>query len=329
MIDLHSHSTASDGSLSPAALVALAQKRGLSALALTDHDTVAGLPEAEAAALRPHASGQAEGSPEAEAAALMPHAGGQAEGSPEAESPFVPLRLIRGVEIEIGFEPGEFHLLGLDLAPIFAAEAIPASPAAPAASPAAGRLLAALEKLGKARDERNSIILEKARAAGIPLTEEELAAAAGGSRPGRPHIAALLVAHKAAKNRQDAFSRFLAKGRPLYEPKECMELFDAMELVREAGGLAIVAHPLSLFVSWTRLAKLMDEWKEMGIDGIEAYHPTAKLGQCRRLEKMGRERGFRVTAGSDYHGDIRPERRLGRTAGGIAIEDSYLAEIAR
>lgn len=332
MIDLHSHSTASDGSLPPAALVALARKRGLSALALTDHDTVAGLPEAEAAAGRPETQG--------EAAALMSD-----QVSPEAaeSAPFLPLRLIRGVEIEIGFEPGEFHLLGLDLGPIFAeagSQASPvapaaspaapaASPAAPAASPAAGRLLAALEKLGKARDERNSLILEKARASGIPVTDEELAAAAGGSRPGRPHIAALLVAHKAAKNRQDAFSRFLAKGRPLYEPKECMDLFDAMELVREAGGLAIVAHPLSLFVSWTRLAKLMDEWKEMGIDGIEAYHPTAKLGQCRRLEKMGRERGFRITAGSDFHGDIRPERRLGKTAGGIVIEDSFLEEITR
>ncbi|MBL8965963.1 MAG: PHP domain-containing protein, partial [Spirochaetaceae bacterium] len=81
MIDLHSHSTASDGSLSPAALVGLARERGLIALALTDHDTIAGLGEAEAAAR---------------------DAG---------------LRLVRGVEIEIAFEPGEFHLLGLDLSP--------------------------------------------------------------------------------------------------------------------------------------------------------------------------------------------------------------------
>jgi 3',5'-nucleoside bisphosphate phosphatase len=286
VIDLHSHSQASDGSLSPSQLVALAQERGLKALALTDHDTVAGIPEAEAAA--------------------------------ENTS----LRLVRGVEIEIAFEPGEFHLLGLDLGPV----AFPA-----AVSPPAGcaELLSALKRLGKARDVRNSIILEKARAAGIPVTEEELVAASEGARPGRPHIASLLVAHGAAKNRQDAFSRFLAKGRPLYEPKECIDLEEAIDLVRRAGGLAIVAHPLSLFVSWTRLEKLMDEWKEMGIDGIEAYHPIAKLGQCKRLERMGRERGFRITAGSDYHGAIRPERRLGRTAGGIAIDDAYLAALER
>ncbi|MBL8966915.1 MAG: PHP domain-containing protein, partial [Spirochaetaceae bacterium] len=201
-----------------------------------------------------------------------------------------------------------------------------------AAGGAAGgpaRLEAALEGLGRARDERNRRIMERVNAAGIAGTMEDLAALAGSSRPGRPHIASLLVERRAAKNRQDAFSRYLAKGRPFYEAKETLSLEEAIELVRGAGGLAVVAHPYSLFVSKSRLEKLMDEWKELGIDGIEAYHPTAKLGQCRRLEKMGRERGFRITAGSDYHGALRPERRLGRSAGGMLIEDSFLDELAR
>ena len=89
----------------------------------------------------------------------------------------------------------------------------------------------------------------------------------------------------------------------------------------------IVAHPLSLFVSWGRLGTLMDEWKDLGIDGIEAFHPTAKLGHCKRVEKLARDRGFRVTAGSDFHGAIRPDRKLGRTAGNLVIGDEYLAEI--
>ena len=303
MIDLHSHSTASDGSLSPSALVAMARERGLTALALTDHDTVSGIPEAEAAAAMPLAVRLADGG---EAAAR-------------------PIRFIRGVEIEIAFEPGEFHLLGLDLGPLFESSGAMSLASNPGAAP----LLAALERLGRARDERNRRILGHILDAGIPVTMEEINAAAGGSRPGRPHIAAVLVAHHAAKNRQDAFSRFLAKGRPFYEPKDCLPLEEAIALVKAAGGLAIVAHPLSLFVSWTRLTGLMDEWKEIGIDGIEAYHPVAKLGQCRRLERMARERGFRVTAGSDYHGAARPERRLGKTSGNITIEDSYLAELAR
>ncbi|MGO8695500.1 MAG: PHP domain-containing protein [Rectinemataceae bacterium] len=273
MIDLHSHSTASDGSYTPAGLVDLAVQVGLSALALTDHDTIAGIPEAEAAA----------------------KAGG--------------MRLIRGVEVEIAFEPGEFHLLGLGLERLD------------------GEFGEALGRLGRAREERNARILARIRDAGIPATMDELRLLAGSGRVGRPHIAGLLVQRKAVRTRQEAFDRYLGKGRPFYEAKDCLELPEAMRMIREAGGRVIVAHPLSLFVSWGRLASIMDEWKELGIDGIEAYHPTAKIGQCRRLERMGRERGFMISAGSDFHGAIRPDRRLGRTAGNLPIQDSYLEEL--
>ncbi len=273
MIDLHSHSTKSDGSYSPTALVELALESGLSALALTDHDSVAGLPEAETAA-----------------------AG-------------TSLRMIRGVEIEIAFEPGEFHLLGLRLERL------------------GGELEDTLGRLFRARDERNRRILGRMRDAGFTATMEELRAVAGEGTAGRPHIAALLVERKAVRTRQEAFDKYLAKGRPFYEAKDCLELGQALRVVGEAGGLAVVAHPLSLFVSWGRLASLMDEWKELGIDGIEAYHPTAKLNHCKRVEKMARERGFLVTAGSDFHGAIRPDRKLGRTSGGLVIGDEYLAEI--
>jgi len=273
MIDLHSHSTASDGSYAPAELVALAKEAGLSALALTDHDTVAGIPEAEAAAA---ASG---------------------------------LRLIRGVELEISFEPGEFHLLGLGLERL------------------GGELGEALTRLGRARDERNERILARLTEAGMSVNMDELRELAGGARIGRPHIAGLLVQRRAVRTRQEAFDRYLGKGRPFYEAKDCLELGEAMRMIRDSGGRVIVAHPLSLFVSWGHLASIMDEWKELGLDGIEAYHPTAKISHCRRLERMGRERGFMISAGSDFHGAIRPDRRIGRTAGGLQIGDEYLAEL--
>jgi 3',5'-nucleoside bisphosphate phosphatase len=273
MVDLHSHSTASDGSYTPAALVSLALERGLVALALTDHDSISGLPEAEAAA-----------------------AG-------------TPLRLIRGVEIEIAFAPGEFHLLGLRLGSLD------------------GEIAEVMVRLARSRDERNKRIIWRLNNEGIPATMEELREEAGAGQAGRPHIAALMVKHKAVKTRQEAFDKYLAKGRPFYEAKDCLELSEAMRIVRESGGLAIVAHPLSLFVSWGRLKSLMAEWKELGIDGIEAFHPTAKLGQCKRVEKLAMESGFRITAGSDFHGAIRPDRKLGRTAGNLVIGDEYLAAL--
>jgi predicted metal-dependent phosphoesterase TrpH len=273
MIDLHSHSTASDGSLSPTALVRLALSSGLKALALTDHDTVDGISEARAAAA----------------------------GSPMA---FIP-----GVEIEIEFEPGEFHLLGLGID-----ETCP-------------DLAEALALLASSRAYRNRCIVARLAQDGYAMDMERLKEASGSrslEKIGRPHLADELARSRVVKTRQEAFDRFLGKGKPYYLSKECLPLEKALSVIRRAKGLAVVAHPYSLFVSKTRLATLMDEWKELGIDGIEAYHPGAKLGQCRILERMARERGFIVTAGSDYHNPRKPECGIGRSAGGIEISDAYM-----
>jgi hypothetical protein len=278
VIDLHAHSTASDGTLSPRELVELAAARGLKALALTDHDTVAGLAEAQAAA-----AGK--------------------EG----------FRFVPGVEIEVDFKPGEFHLLGLDLD----------------VSRVGGAFAYEMLGLEKARAERNRQMVAMMRDDGIALSWDELLEEAGGGMVGRPHIANVLVRKRVAKNRQDAFDRFIGRGRPYYAKKAALSLEKARDLVRSAGALAFVAHPLSLFVSWKRIRELFGEWKELNIDGIEAWHPTARVGECRRLEAMAAEFGFRCSAGSDYHGGNRVARVLGHTAGSIRIDDRYLAAIER
>jgi len=275
MIDLHTHSTASDGALSPGALAAKAAEGGLSAFALTDHDSIAGLPEAEAAATG------------------------------------LGLRFIRGIEIEIAFEPGEFHLLGLDL------------------GPRCEELAAVADRLAASREDRNHAVVELLRSDGVDLRYEELRELAGPGMIGRPHIAELLVRKRVVKRKQEAFDKYLAKGRPYYVRKACVELEAAIRVVHEAGGLAFVAHPMSLFASWKRLRALFEEWKALGIDGVEAWHPTARLVDCERLDAMGREFGFRISAGSDFHGDVRPDRRLGYTAGQRRIADEYLACLER
>jgi 3',5'-nucleoside bisphosphate phosphatase len=270
MIDLHTHSTASDGSLSPTTLIELAAERGLSAIALTDHDTISGLEEAEAAAT--------------------------AKG----------LRFIRGVEIEIDFKPGEFHLLGLNF------------------GRAAPELAEVLAGLRDSRLERNRKIIESMKADGMGVDWEELHALSGASMIGRPHIAAYLVQKKIVKTRQLAFDRFIGKGKPYYHPKTCISLQEGVRLIQRSGGLAVIAHPMSLFVSWTRLRALFPEWKELGVDGVEAWHPTARRGECEKLEVLAVQHGLFPTAGSDFHGEQRPERRLGITAGDKKIEDRFL-----
>lgn len=273
MIDLHTHTTASDGSSRPQELVALAVRNKLSVLAVTDHDTVDGIAEAAAAA---------------KTAGII---------------------LISGIEIEIEFNPGEFHLLGYGL-----------DISAPA-------LLNALQELKMAREERNETIASLFASSGIHIDIEKIKAERKSDYIGRPQIAEALAAQKIVKTKQEAFDRFLGKGKPYYLPKECLPLDRALHVIRQAGGVAVVAHPYSLFVSKSKLAFLMDEWKELGIQGIEAYHPAAKLGQCRILELMARERGFAVTAGSDYHNSQKPLCGIGRTSGNLPIKDEYYQEL--
>lgn len=273
MIDLHTHSTASDGSDSPSELLEIAYKRGLKALALTDHDTIDGLEEGKKAADK------------------------------------FGIRWIPGVEIEIAWEPGEFHLLGLGI------------------HKPAEEFIQAMKELAEQRKQRNLRMLDQMEEQGVEVRYDELEAIAQGNVIGRPHFATLLVNKKIVKNREEAFSRYLAKGRPFYAAKGALELDKAIRLIKDAGGCAILAHPLSLFVSWGRLPGIIEELKEKGLDGIEAWHPVARVAACRRLEKLGEDLHLMVTAGSDYHGSSRPERRLGMSAGKKEIDDSYMEGI--
>jgi predicted metal-dependent phosphoesterase TrpH len=278
MIDLHSHSSASDGDLAPAELLKTAREKGLRALALTDHDTISGLAEAQKAASS------------------------------------LGIGFIPGVEIEIQpFFPdgkpinGEFHLLGLGI------------------SRPTGRFMESLRFLAAERERRNLKMLEKMNEAGIEAQMGDIAAGRRGV--GRPHFGAFLIRKKIVKNQEQAFKRYLGKGRPFYVPKAGLPFPEAAALIHDSGGIAVMAHPLSLYVAWGRLPGLVGGLKEQGLDGLEAWHPTAKPRACRRLQDIARSFGMYVTAGSDFHGSARPDRKLGYTSGGAKIEDSFLADI--
>jgi predicted metal-dependent phosphoesterase TrpH len=101
----------------------------------------------------------------------------------------------------------------------------------------------------------------------------------------------------------------------------------AAAAIRESGGIPVIAHPLSLYLAWGKLPAFIARLKERGLSGLEAWHPAAKTGECKRLEKLGRTLDLYITEGSDYHGEARKGRRLGLTAGGKKIEDSVLEAI--
>jgi predicted metal-dependent phosphoesterase TrpH len=275
MIDLHTHSSASDGDLSPAELVAAAANQGLSAIALTDHDTIKGLKSAEETASK------------------------------------YSIRFIPGIELEIAWsaDQGEFHLLGLGLArpgPAF---------------------LSAADFLARARETRNREILDRLCTLGIHADYEEVRAFSGGGSVGRPHFASLLISRGLVKNHEMAFARYLGRGKPLFVPKAALEFDRAVGLIKESGGIAVLAHPMSLYISWGRLPDFVRDLKNRGLDGLEAWHPTAKPRSCKRLEILGRSLGLYITEGSDFHGKVRPDRKLGHSSGDRKIAGSVLDAI--
>jgi predicted metal-dependent phosphoesterase TrpH len=280
MIDLHTHSTASDGNLSPAALMRAARDEGLAAIALTDHDTIDGLPEAREAADR------------------------------------LGIRLIQGIEIDIDLNHigtnvppdnpvREFHLLGLGL------------------KTPSDSFIEMVEQSRRERMRRNLSIIGKMREAGIDADYGELSGMANGCI-GRPHFAQYLIKLGKVRSLQAAFECFLGKGKPFYVRKPGADFERAAAAIHESGGLAVLAHPMTLCMSLNKLPPVIAGLKERGLDGIEAWHPVAPPRVCRRLEAIGTSLGLHITAGSDFHGEKRPGRRLGYTGGDIMIDDSFL-----
>lgn len=265
MIDLHTHSTESDGTCTPSELIELAFSKGITALALTDHDTCSGLNEA---------------------------------GKKARE---VGIQFIPGIELEIQFKPGEFHLLGLNI------------------TKWEGVLDSALDELLKKREERNLKMVELIQEQGVELTYDEVIAEAKGQVIARPHFASLLVKKQFVKNTAKAFEKYLAVGRPFHIEKESLSLEEGIHLIKSAGGHPVIAHPLSLFVSWGKLPERLKLWKEMGVEGLEVWHSGAKPRKSKRLELLADELGFFKTGGSDFHGSNRKDRPLGMGSGGKPV----------
>ena len=273
MIDLHVHTTASDGQYSPTEIIQKAAEKNIKAIAITDHDTISGLKEAE------------------------------------AEAKNHDLIFIPGVELNINFPVGEFHLLGLGFKKI------------------SDSLSNLLNFLQENRDTRNLTMIQKMQADGVDISLEEIKNDFPNTVIGRPHIAAELVKKKIVKNSQQAFNKYLAKGKPWYASRIGLNLDEAIVAIKESEGIPVIAHPMSLYISWGKLPETLQDFYERGVCGLEAFHPGARVTECLRLEELARKIGYFVTAGSDFHGEkIRSDRKLGFTCGEKKIDDKYYFE---
>ena len=272
MIDLHTHSTVSDGSDPPEDVVDLAAKVGLSALALTDHDRLDGI---EAARRR---AGE------------------------------VGVELVSGCEISCNHQ-GTMHMLVYFL------------------EPGAEPLQDELARLQRARETRNERLVARLAELGLPVTLEELREEAGPTGAGRPHVAAILVRKGLATSVQDAFDRWLAKGRPAYMEKERLDPLPAVRLARQSGALPVLAHPLSLGLPQGQLEATVRQLAEAGLVGLEAIYGRYSQDERASLAVMAARAKLAITGGSDHHGIYKPDLSVGTGRGDLHVPDGALAAL--
>jgi hypothetical protein len=255
VIDLHTHSSASDGTETPAELVASAAAAGVEVLGITDHDTVAGWDEAADAARR--------------------HG----------------MTLVRGIEISCAWRHSSIHLLGY------------------LTDPDDGPLMAELARARDSRSTRLARMVALMAADGIPLTYAEVEAqVAPGATPGRPHIADALIANGTISHRDEAFREWLGDDSRYYVGHYAPEPIRAVELVRAAGGVPVIAHPFTRTRSGGLDDDLVERMREAGLVGLEAFHRDHGPAEIARATALADRLGLLLTGSSDYHGNGKRNR---------------------
>lgn len=280
-IDLHTHTVASDGTLSSGELLRLAGEQSLAALAISDHDTMdafSDLPKASSA------------------------------GS---------LRLIPGVEMSAVYLDREVHILGyLFHKDGFRADAVDES------------ILSDLEEFARERRERNLEIIRRLRADGIDINEDDLYFGNPKTRITRAHFARFLVERSYVRDMPSAFKTYL-KTNGKYCPPKTSSCARIMGFFRRHDFFPSLAHPLEYRFSNRELENLLLDLKSEGLKGIEAYHSTHRPSDTKKLLSYAKRFDLLPTGGSDFHGDNKPDIRIGIGYGGLRVPLLLLEEIDR
>lgn len=259
-VDLHCHSHYSDGTLSPRDLIALAHKAGITDLALTDHDTLDGLPEARLAADE------------------------------------IGLNLINGIEFSCTWEKQLIHVVGLNV------------------DPTNEVLKAGVLQNKQRRVDRAEAMLEDFEQHDIFLREAVTQLIRDRGVPTRPHFAQALVDQGYAKDKKQAFKRYLVRGKPGYIPMLWPDVEQIGSWITAAGGIGVLAHPNRYKFTRTKLSRLLSEMLPAGIQGIEVSTSTTDKQQSAMLADLATQFSLYASVGSDFHSTDQPWARLGGAA---------------
>lgn len=265
--DLHCHTTASDGLLTPTELVRLVAELGLKAVAITDHDTIQGWEEAVDAGLN------------------------------------YQIQVLRGIELNTNWHGKEVHILGYEL------------------DGSSNYLKQKLKGLSQARVHRMLEILARLETLGIVISEDDVRQFAQGESIGRPHIAQVLLNHGFIGSIREGFERYIGMGAPAYVPRYKLTPEEGIKLVRQAQGVAVLAHP-----GIQQLEEGIPDWIQVGLQGIEVWHSEHKLEDVKRYGTLAEHFELLTTGGSDFHGEAqKPGVKVGRWGVSLDVVEQILS----
>ena len=188
-------------------------------------------------------------------------------------------------------------------------------------------LLEKLEEIRQSRDDRNERMAKQLTAIGLPVSLEEVAQNAGGEIITRAHFANVLLEKKLIKDRKEAFSKYLSPGCPGYVERQFLTPKGCIEAIKNAGGAAVLAHPTLYDLDMTQVETLCKELISFGLDGIECRYSTYTPAQTKAVEKIARTLGLLPSGGSDFHGENKPDIRLGKGMGNLQIPYTYWEDL--
>ncbi|MFO7964403.1 MAG: PHP domain-containing protein [Desulfobacterales bacterium] len=279
-VDLHIHTTASDGTFSPVEVLYHAEKIGLKAISITDHDTVSGVIEAQNS----------------------------------------------GISKRIGFLTGVE--ISADMAPVFEA-AESCHILGYCIDPENPYLIQILRKLGDARKNRNPQIIEKLRALNFDITLEDVLSHSVQDQVGRPQIAEWLVKRNFVTSINEAFDKYLSRGRPAYVDKYRISSAEAIRLIRISGGIPVLAHPFLIHPDNPAvLENMIPVLKDMGLMGIEVFYSGHSPDMTDFLADIARRNNLLMTGGTDFHGTLTPDIQMGKGKGDLVVPYEIYEKLA-
>lgn len=279
-IDLHVHTTASDGTFTPEEVVEEAYKQNLTALAITDHDTIQGVKCAVDYGKKMAQTGK-------------------------------PIEVVSGVELSVEYKKRDIHMLGLMI------------------DYENTSFIKALDDAQAERSQRNDKMVENLADAGIDITMDELKKLSGDAVITRAHFGKLLLQKKYVKTLSEAFDKYLGEDGPYYVPRKYITPEDGIDLIRSAGGIPILAHPLLYKLPDEELDTLVHRLKNHGLMGIETIYSGNTGFDEGIVRRYANKYDLLITGGSDFHGANKPLIKLGVGRGNLKVPYSILEDLKK